>query len=101
MEGVNKSTDKRVIFTEADLILLSLLEGEKKISDLRPSTKLSTTSIYHNVDKLLSLGLIEDDRKGSPANRILKLTEKGLRVAKLLKKLDDELTPKEVVLRPE
>lgn len=98
-QGIDR--DKRIIFTEADLILLCLLDGEKKITDLRPQTGLSTTSIYNNVKRLLDLGLIEDDRKGSPGNRILKLTDKGYRVAKLLKILKDELTPKEVELRPE
>jgi len=98
-QGIDR--DKRIIFTEADLILLCLLDGEKKITDLRPQTGLSTTSIYNNVKRLLDLGLIEDDRKGSPGNRILKLTDKGYRVARLLKILKDELTPKEVELRPE
>jgi predicted transcriptional regulator len=98
-QGIER--DKRIIFTEADLILLCLLDGEKKITDLRPQTGLSTTSIYNNVKRLLDLGLIEDDRKGSPGNRILKLTDKGYRVARLLKILKDELTPKEVELRPE
>lgn len=93
--------DKRLIFTESDLILLALYEGEKKITDLRPSTKLSTTSIYNNVKKLLEYNLVEEDRKGSPGNRILRLTEKGQRIATILKMLEEELKPKVVVLKPE
>ncbi|ABL77514.1 winged helix-turn-helix transcriptional regulator [Thermofilum pendens] len=96
-----QSFDRKVIFTEADLILLSLLNGEKKISDLRQAASLSTTSIYNNINKLLEWGLIEDDRVGSPGNRIIRLTEKGLRVARILKMLEDELTPKVVELKPE
>ncbi len=97
MEGI----DRKLIFTESDLILLALLSGEKKITELRPATGLSTTSIYNNVKKLIAYGLVEEDRKGSPGNRILRLTEKGQRVASLLKALEEELKPRVVVLKPE
>ncbi|WP_225876132.1 helix-turn-helix domain-containing protein [Infirmifilum lucidum] len=96
-----ESIDKKLIFTESDLILLALLSGEKKITELRPATGLSTTSIYNNVKKLIEYGLVEEDRKGSPGNRILRLTEKGQRVASILKMLEEELKPKVVVLKPE
>ncbi|PLJ77834.1 MarR family transcriptional regulator [Infirmifilum sp. NZ] len=96
-----EDVDVRLVFTESDLILLALLSGEKKITDLRPTTGLSTTSIYNNVKKLLEYGFIEEDRKGSPGNRILRLTEKGRRVAAILKMLEEELKPKVVVLKPE
>ena len=93
--------DRRLIFTEADLILLALYDGEKMISKLREATGLSTTAIYRNVDKLLSAGLVEERRSGSPANRFLRLTPRGLRVAALLKRLDDEIKPRVRVLTPE
>lgn len=99
--ALGEEIDKRLIFTESDLILLALYQGEKKITDLRPATGLSTTSIYNNVKKLLECGLVEEDRKGSPGNRILKLTEKGLRIASILKMLEDEITPKAVIINPE
>lgn len=98
---MSEELDKKLIFTESDLILLALYTGEKKITDLRPSTGLSTTSIYNNVKKLLEYNLVEEDRKGSPGNRILRLTEKGQRIASLLKMLEEELKPKVVVLKPE
>ncbi|AKG38144.1 MAG: winged helix-turn-helix transcriptional regulator [Infirmifilum sp.] len=98
---LGEEIDRKIIFTESDLILLALLEGEKKITDLRPSTGLSTTSIYNNIKKLLQYNLVEEDRKGAPGNRILRLTEKGHRIATLLKQLDEELKPKVVVLKPE
>jgi len=93
--------DRKLLFTEADLILLALLEGEKKITDLRPATRLSTTSIYHNVDRLIRSGLVEEDRESVPGTRILRLTEKGRRVAKILKALEEETRPKIYVLEPE
>lgn len=93
--------DKRLIFTEADLILLALLEGDKKITDLRPATGLSTTSIYNNIQRLLKNELIEEDRKKIPGTRIIRLTDKGLRIARILKNLEEELRPKIYVLKPE
>jgi len=93
--------DKKLIFTEADLILLALYDGEMMISKLKEATGLSTTSIYNNVRRLLHAGLVEESRRGSPANRFLKLTGKGARIAALLRKLEEELSPKVRVLTPE
>lgn len=93
--------DKKLVFTEADLILLALYDGEKMISKLREATGLSTTSIYRNIDKLLSAGLVEERRSGSPANRFIRLTSRGARIAALLKQLDEELKPRVRVLTPE
>ncbi len=93
--------DRKLLLTEADLILLALLKGEKKITDLRPATGLSTTSIYHNVDRLLRSGLVEEDREKVPGTRILRLTEKGRRVARILRALEEEVRPKIYVLEPE
>lgn len=93
--------DKKLVFTEADLILLALYDGEKMISKLREATGLSTTAIYRNVDKLLGAGLIEEKRSGSPANRFIKLTPRGARLAALLKQLEEELKPRVRVLTPE
>jgi len=98
---VPKGIDRKLLLTEADLILLALLDGEKKITDLRPSTGLSTTSIYNNVGRLLRSGLLEEDRDSVPGTRILRLTEKGRRVAAILKALEEEIRPKIYVLEPE
>jgi len=101
VKAVTDEIDKKLIFTEADLILLALLNGDKKITDLRPATGLSTTSIYNNIQRLLNSGLIEEDRKKIPGTRIIRLTEKGIRIAKILKTLEEELKPKIYVLKPE
>lgn len=93
--------DKKLVFTEADLILLALLDGDKKITDLRPATGLSTTSIYNNIDRLIRSGLVEEDRKKIPGTRILRLTEKGRRVALILRSLEKEIKPKIYVFKPE
>ena len=93
--------ERRLIFTEADLILLALYDGEKMISKLREVTGLSTTAIYRNVEKLLNAGFVEERRSGSPANRFLRLTPRGARVAALLKRLDEEIKPRMKVLTPE
>lgn len=100
MESIPE-VDKKLIFTEADLILLALHDGEKMISKLREITGLSTTAIYRNVDKLLSAGLIEERRSGSPANRFIKLTPRGARLAALLRQLEEELKPRIRVFTPE
>ncbi|MEM4789842.1 MAG: winged helix-turn-helix domain-containing protein [Thermofilum sp.] len=100
LENVSE-IEKRLIFTEADLILLALYDGEKMISKLREITGLSTTAIYRNVDKLLSAGLVEERRSGSPANRFIKLTPRGARLAALLRQLEEELKPRMRVFTPE
>ncbi len=92
---------KRLIFTEADLILLALVDGEKRITELRSLTGLSPTTIYNNVRKLLEAKLISEERVGSPGARIIRLTNEGLKIALLLKKLDNEMTPKEYEITPE
>lgn len=89
---------KRLILTEADLIILALSTGGKKISELRPITGLSLSSIYNNVRKLLETKLIFEEKSGNPPIRMLRLTERGKQLSEKLieieKVLEQDVEPK-------
>lgn len=86
---------ERLLLTEADIILLALRDGDKKISEIRPSTGLSLSSVYNNVRKLLEAGLISERRIGNPSIRMLSLTERGRRLAEVLFLLRSSLRGRE------
>ncbi len=83
---------RRLVFTTADLVLLALLSGEKKLSDLTVPGKgdLSSVTVYRKLDKLRDYGFVEE-RRGERGRRFLRLTEKGRRIAVTLKVLEEEL----------
>ncbi len=85
---------KRLILTEADLIIIALSSGGKKISELRPITGLSLSSIYNNVRKLLEAKLIYEEKKGNPPIRMLRLTEKGKKLSEKLIDLEKAIEQK-------
>jgi DNA-binding HxlR family transcriptional regulator len=71
-------------------ILLSLLKGESKTSELIEKAKCPYTTLYTSLSLLRNLGLVEVEIvKKYPRKKIVKLTERGRRVAELLKQIDD------------
>jgi DNA-binding HxlR family transcriptional regulator len=71
-------------------ILLSLFEGECKMSDLREKAKCPLTTLYTSLALLQDLGLVKIElTEKFPRTKTIKLTERGRRVAELLKKIDE------------
>jgi DNA-binding HxlR family transcriptional regulator len=71
-------------------ILLSLLEGESTMSELREKAKCPLTTLYTSLVLLRDLGLLKVElTERFPRTKTVKLTERGRRVAELLKKIDD------------
>jgi len=89
---------KRLILTEADLIILALSSGGRKISELRPITGLSLSSVYNNVRKLLEAEIISEHKSGNPPTRVLRLTEKGKiiseKLIELSRTIEENIEPK-------
>lgn len=73
--------------------LLALLEGgETYVGNLYPKVSLSSSIMHERVKDLLDLGLIEEWREERPPRRrFVRLTEKGLAVAKLLQQVENAL----------
>lgn len=71
-------------------VLLALLKyGESTISELKERAGMSLTGIYNSIRKLLDVGLIEEVRESKfPFRRMIRLTEKGRKIASLLEQLD-------------
>lgn len=70
-------------------ILLYLLKGEASRTDLRKNLDASVDAIYSALPILLKLGLIEEETlKEFPFSVVIRLTEKGRRVAEHLVEIE-------------
>ncbi len=71
-------------------VLIALLRyGESTISELKERAGLSLTGIYNSLRKLLDMGLVEEVRESRfPFRRLIRLTDRGRKVALLLEQLD-------------
>ena len=67
-------------------VLLSVHRGHDYISDISRETKRAIRTIMFAVEELRKRGLVEIEQKSR--KKIIKLTEKGKRVAELLEEID-------------
>ena len=76
------------------IILLSILDkGNIMISDVVGGRmRMSNTTVYRALRTLESLGLLETEKtKDVPPRKRIRLTEKGMKVATLLKRIEETL----------
>ncbi|MEM2639742.1 MAG: hypothetical protein QW374_00570 [Candidatus Bathyarchaeia archaeon] len=79
----------RMVLTEYEsklLMTLSILDKPQMISQLVRRNLMSPITLYRAVEGLLKKGLITEDRGGGV--RIIRLTERGKRVARLLEEVE-------------
>ncbi len=78
--------------SEGKVLLALLLNGDTPIMTLPKKANLGGNAVYNSIRWLSERSLVEDIReKGRPGRRIIKLTEKGKRVAELLLKVEHSL----------
>ena len=93
--GPRREDLRRAILTELAVLLLTLHNSEKgelNMSQFVEESGLSKSSVYYNMLKLEKFGLISSrELQVFPRQRLVKLTEKGRRIAEKLAELDDVL----------
>ncbi len=84
---------RKILFGEEARILVALLEyGKNDITSLVRITGFSRQAVTNNVNLLKAYGLVEDEYERYPPNRrFVYLTEKGKKIATLLKQVLEEI----------
>lgn len=84
---------KQRLFGPEAAILVALLElGKLDITRLCIATGIPRATITSNVNRLIKEGLLSEEYESQPpGRRFVWLTDKGARVAKLLKQVFEEL----------
>jgi len=75
-------------------VLITLYRSDSiPVTSLQEKSKISPTALYNALRKLLQLGLIMEEReKDFPRRRLISLTGKGWRVARLLVQIEEILS---------
>ena len=91
MPRPRREKDRLLMFTEACEILLQLhdMGGEAFLQDLIQQARIGRMSIYKYYKKLEEKGLIESEEISPFAKKKIMLTEKGRKIAELLKKIEE------------
>ena len=76
-------------------VLLHLQEGDMYKGELSSKITIGTAAIQSRIDDLIDLGLVnETPQTIKPFKKILSLTEKGQKIAKMIQEIDDLLMDK-------
>ncbi|MCD6484091.1 MAG: transcriptional regulator [Candidatus Odinarchaeota archaeon] len=73
------------------VLLVLLKKQECNIITLKRSLKISQTGLYSAINTLIELGLVESKMSTFPREKLLKLTEKGRKVAEYAEKIKEVL----------
>ena len=73
------------------VLLVLLKKQECNIITLKRSLKISQTGLYSAINTLIELGLVVSKMSTFPREKLLKLTEKGRKVAEYAEKIKEVL----------